>query len=688
MYLLKLKTNTFDSFFRNTKNWKLILVLILINIVFGCSPDEKILSEEANIIHLTLEAENVEYTTSISANGEITMDSEIPFYIQFLKVKSIQISDGAKSNITVGKSLSTEEINHKIIITAQNREVKKEFTLTLSRETKIEILKLVLEANGEEITTSVSDGKIELNSKLPYGTTLIKVKEIEVSEGALATVKAGDTFNALQSPTDITVKNQRYEIIYRIFFVLKNISIEKATACYLDIKWDEALNVDSYKLIVRDTDNNVNQEVLLSSQELTHRFNVLNDTNYTIKLEVKKTDGNVFQSSEIDIKTDRFSAHKRLFFLSDGSIKTLFLDNGDFITVGRIQEGGFSNDFGYIARFTKQGNKVWEYRVESPDEFRYFSDAVLDDGYIYAIGHGFKNIGSVKLDLNGNVISKYLEPTQNDLRSSSFTKVGDKYLAVISKAPTLVTVITYFYWFDSDLNIISKDTLEPQFRPERTYIGKIFVLNDSEIMLTGDISEGLSSIGVYFARYNIENKIITSEKFLNETTSPSMRFIQETPDGNFIIGINNAPNVSDLSTWYFDVYKIDSNINILQSFRLDKRIPNNNSAQDNIDQTNTFYNVSQRPNGEFWLLGSTYSRDFTSVGIDFSNNKNIGAIFKLSSDFKLSDIVTFYGNIEKRRYFDAGFINDNNDGTFTVISPNTSVQLGIILEDGTPIECQ
>ncbi|MEL6634400.1 MAG: hypothetical protein AAFQ83_23245 [Bacteroidota bacterium] len=68
------------------------------------------------------------------------------------------------------------------------------------------LLKLELEAEGKAFTTKINETQIVLSDPLPFATEEIRIKTLELSEGATTDKKVGDTFRVDQSPISIRVQ--------------------------------------------------------------------------------------------------------------------------------------------------------------------------------------------------------------------------------------------------------------------------------------------------------------------------------------------------------------------------------------------------------------------------------------------------------------------------------------------------
>jgi len=187
-----------------------IVVLILLVLVNSCSPDEPTnptdtKSNEANLLKLELEHEGITYTTAISGTS-ITLSNILPYGTEEVSIKIIETSDKATANKSVGDNLQVSNSPVSIEITAENGTTKKSYSVNLEVEgvPKAEILKLILKGN-KTFVTGINNLNISMSEEMHYLNNFVTIEELQLSNGATANKKVGDTLHLPTKTFEIKV---------------------------------------------------------------------------------------------------------------------------------------------------------------------------------------------------------------------------------------------------------------------------------------------------------------------------------------------------------------------------------------------------------------------------------------------------------------------------------------------------
>jgi endoglucanase len=102
--------------------------------------------------------------------------------------------------------------------------------------------------NGSVFNTEITGANITLKRDLPFGTTSVKIKNIEYSKNTTSASKAGDTFEVNENPVSITIKNSTtlVETVYTLVLTTRDFAsvVEK----------NGLLKTDGNKIVNKDGD--------------------------------------------------------------------------------------------------------------------------------------------------------------------------------------------------------------------------------------------------------------------------------------------------------------------------------------------------------------------------------------------------------------------------------------------------
>ena len=187
-----------------------ITALILLVLVNSCSQDEPTnpvdtKSSEANLLKLELEHGGTTYTTSISGTS-VTLSNILPYGTEEVSIKTIEISDKATANKKIGDKLQVSGSPISIEVTAENGTTKKSYSVNLKVEglPKAEILKLTLKGD-KSFATSIDNLNISMNEEMHYLNNFVTIEELQLSNGATANKKVGDTLHLPNKTFEIKV---------------------------------------------------------------------------------------------------------------------------------------------------------------------------------------------------------------------------------------------------------------------------------------------------------------------------------------------------------------------------------------------------------------------------------------------------------------------------------------------------
>jgi len=103
---------------------KILFIIIVSLLYFSCTKEDEInQSNEANLLKLELEYENVVYQTTVNETN-ITLLEKLPFETQEVSIKTLQISDKATINKEIDNKLQIGNSPILIEIIAENGDKK------------------------------------------------------------------------------------------------------------------------------------------------------------------------------------------------------------------------------------------------------------------------------------------------------------------------------------------------------------------------------------------------------------------------------------------------------------------------------------------------------------------------------------------------------------------------------------
>lgn len=187
-----------------------ITALILLVLVNSCSQDEPTnpidtKSSEANLLKLELEHGGTTYTTFISGTS-VTLSNVFPYGTEEVSIKTIEISDKATTNRKAGDKLQVSNSPILIEVTAENGTNKKSYSVNLEVKgvPKAEVLKLTLKGD-KSFATSIDNLNIFMNEEMHYLNNFVTIEELQLSNGATANKKVGDTLHLPNKTFEIKV---------------------------------------------------------------------------------------------------------------------------------------------------------------------------------------------------------------------------------------------------------------------------------------------------------------------------------------------------------------------------------------------------------------------------------------------------------------------------------------------------
>ena len=188
---------------------KILFIIIVSLLYFSCTKEDEInQSNEANLLKLELEYENVVYQTTVNETN-ITLLEKLPFETQEVSIKTLQISDKATINKEIGNKLQIGNSPILIEIIAENGD-NKNYQLLLTKE---EIATPIISSlskdfiiEGESLTIEGSnfmnndfETKLIINNET-YDVTPISNNQITIDisnlmgiENSSVSVKTSDT---------------------------------------------------------------------------------------------------------------------------------------------------------------------------------------------------------------------------------------------------------------------------------------------------------------------------------------------------------------------------------------------------------------------------------------------------------------------------------------------------------------
>lgn len=155
------------------------MILVLVIIVSSCNKEVAVeLSNEASLLSLEIEHDGNTYTTSIDENT-ISLSNSLPFTVQSVLIKSIEISPKAETNRIVGDTLFVDDSPVLIEVTSENKRNEQVYILTLSVANEPDYTNLLFEEStttncAHYSTIPIGNLKVENNvwnaSSLPVGS--------------------------------------------------------------------------------------------------------------------------------------------------------------------------------------------------------------------------------------------------------------------------------------------------------------------------------------------------------------------------------------------------------------------------------------------------------------------------------------------------------------------------------------
>lgn len=91
-----------------------------------------------------------------------------------------------------------------LVLIGCSKENNQQITVQLSSEK--EVLNFVLEHNSINYQTTITDTTINVNKDFPFGTKLVQIKSIEISENATVNYEKGNTINIIDTNFSIVIK--------------------------------------------------------------------------------------------------------------------------------------------------------------------------------------------------------------------------------------------------------------------------------------------------------------------------------------------------------------------------------------------------------------------------------------------------------------------------------------------------
>ncbi|MGD1847578.1 MAG: hypothetical protein ACFB10_19485 [Salibacteraceae bacterium] len=149
------------------KVFRLALWFVIV-LAFACNRDEElVLSDQANLVHLSVAYQGNIYTTSIT-NSAIALLAPLPFHAEYVTIKSLQASPMARTNRYSGDTLWVNRGLVHIEVIAENNQNKKIYSLPLEVADEPDYAQLLFDipsaTNCDHYATiSIGDWKVENN---------------------------------------------------------------------------------------------------------------------------------------------------------------------------------------------------------------------------------------------------------------------------------------------------------------------------------------------------------------------------------------------------------------------------------------------------------------------------------------------------------------------------------------------
>lgn len=208
---------------------KHILVIILsaglMAIFNGCSTDDNVASDKADIYQLLLEVEGEAYSTTITGN-DIVPDRNLPYGTEKVKVNSLTLSPGATCSIAKGVVIPVTDEGTDITVIAEDTVNSRVYHLSFPLEAasgQAVLMEMVVSYNEKQYPVSFEGNNLSVDREFAYNATgMITIVSFKISEFAVSNIFAGQQFSVDSGFTvKITAQDSITQGIY-VFNIIRD----------------------------------------------------------------------------------------------------------------------------------------------------------------------------------------------------------------------------------------------------------------------------------------------------------------------------------------------------------------------------------------------------------------------------------------------------------------------------------